>query len=76
MYVLHCFQMKTQRTSRSDVELATKRFDGLKHRMEMSRLTIPGRQSTGVTQARVSDLKRGKINRFSMDLLVRLAARA
>jgi len=30
----------------------------------------------GVTQARVSDLKRGKIGRFSMDLLVRLAARA
>jgi predicted XRE-type DNA-binding protein len=30
----------------------------------------------GVTQARVSDLKRGQINRFSMDLLVRLAARA
>jgi predicted XRE-type DNA-binding protein len=30
----------------------------------------------GVTQARVSDLKRGKIERFSMDLLVRLAARA
>jgi predicted XRE-type DNA-binding protein len=30
----------------------------------------------GVTQARVSDVKRGKINRFSMDLLVRLAARA
>ena len=28
----------------------------------------------GVTQARVSDLKRGKIDRFSMDLLVRLAA--
>jgi predicted XRE-type DNA-binding protein len=28
-----------------------------------------------VTQARVSDLKRGKIDRFSMDLLVRLAAR-
>ena len=25
----------------------------------------------GVTQARVSDLKRGKSNRFSMDLLVR-----
>jgi predicted XRE-type DNA-binding protein len=30
----------------------------------------------GVTQARVSDLKRGKINRFSMDPLARLAARA
>jgi transcriptional regulator with XRE-family HTH domain len=30
----------------------------------------------GVTQARVADLKRGKIDRFSMELLVRLAARA
>jgi predicted XRE-type DNA-binding protein len=30
----------------------------------------------GVTQARVSDLKRGKINQFSLDLLIRLAARA
>jgi phage-related protein len=26
VYVLHCFQKKTQRTSRSDVELATKRL--------------------------------------------------
>jgi predicted XRE-type DNA-binding protein len=30
----------------------------------------------GVTQARVSDLKHGKISQFSLDLLVRLAARA
>ncbi len=30
----------------------------------------------GVTQARVSDIKRGKIQSFSLDLLVRLAARA
>lgn len=30
----------------------------------------------GVTQARVSDIKRGKISQFSLDLLVRLAARA
>ena len=30
----------------------------------------------GVTQARVSDIKRGKINSFSLDLLDRLAARA
>lgn len=30
----------------------------------------------GVTQARVSDIKRGKINNFSLDQLVRLAARA
>ena len=30
----------------------------------------------GVTQARVSEMKRGKIKHFSLDLLVRLAARA
>lgn len=30
----------------------------------------------GITQARVSDLKRGKIDRFSLDQLIRLAARA
>lgn len=30
----------------------------------------------GITQARVSDIKRGKIEAFSLDLLVRLAARA
>src|SRR5262245_11918581 len=30
----------------------------------------------GVTQARISDIKRGKINQFSLDVLVRLAARA
>ena len=30
----------------------------------------------GVTQARVSDIKRGKISQFSLDLLVRLASRA
>ena len=29
-----------------------------------------------VTQARVSDIKRGKIHQFSLDLLVRLADRA
>lgn len=29
-----------------------------------------------VTQARVSDIKRGKISSFSLDLLVRLAGRA
>ena len=30
----------------------------------------------GITRARVSDLKRGKINLFSLDMLIRLAARA
>ena len=30
----------------------------------------------GVTQARISDIRRGKIGQFSLDLLVRLASRA
>jgi phage-related protein len=29
VYVLHCFQKKTQRTSGSDLELATKRFKSI-----------------------------------------------
>jgi predicted XRE-type DNA-binding protein len=50
---------------------------GLERWLENSRMTqAEAAKVLGVTQARVSDLKRGKINRFSMDLLVRLAARA
>jgi predicted XRE-type DNA-binding protein len=30
----------------------------------------------GITQARVSDIKRGKFGQFSLDMLVRLASRA
>jgi predicted XRE-type DNA-binding protein len=30
----------------------------------------------GVTQARVSEIKHGKINQFSLDMLVKLASRA
>lgn len=30
----------------------------------------------GVTQARISDIRRGKISQFSLDLLIRLASRA
>jgi predicted XRE-type DNA-binding protein len=30
----------------------------------------------GITQARVSDIKRGKLVQFSLDMLVRLASRA
>jgi len=50
---------------------------GLEHWLEKSRMTqVEAAKVLGVPQARVSDLKRGKIDRFSMDLLVRLAARA
>lgn len=37
---------------------------------------VAAAKAQGVTQARVSDIKRGKINQFSLVLLVRLAARA
>jgi len=33
-------------------------------------------QELGITQARISEIKHGKISSFSLDLLVRLAARA
>lgn len=33
-------------------------------------------EQLGVTQARISDIKRGKVDSFSLDLLVKLAARA
>jgi predicted XRE-type DNA-binding protein len=33
-------------------------------------------EQLGVTQARVSEIKNGKINRFSLSMLVRLARRA
>lgn len=29
VYVLHCFQKKTQRTSKADIELATERYKAL-----------------------------------------------
>lgn len=37
---------------------------------------VAAAQLLEVTQARVSDIKRGKISAFSLDLLVRLAQRA
>lgn len=37
---------------------------------------IEAAKELGVTQARVSDIKHGKISQFSLDLLVRMAARA
>jgi predicted XRE-type DNA-binding protein len=49
----------------------------LKRWLEKSRVTqVEAAKAPGVTQAGVSDLKRGKINRFGMELLVRVPARA
>lgn len=61
----------------AEMEMRARLLIGLEQWLEKSRMTqAEAAKVLGVTQARVSDLKRGKINRFSMDLLVRLAARA
>lgn len=61
----------------AEMEIRALLLIGLGQWLEKSGMTQAQAASVlGVTQARVSDLKRGKINRFSMDLLVRLAARA
>jgi predicted XRE-type DNA-binding protein len=61
----------------AEMEMRAQLLMGLEHWLEKSRMTqAEAAKLLGVTQARVSDLKRGKIDRFSMDLLVRLAARA
>jgi len=61
----------------AEMEMRAQLLMGLEHWLERSRMTqADAAKVLGLTQARVSDLKRGKIDRFSMDLLVRLAARA
>jgi predicted XRE-type DNA-binding protein len=61
----------------AEMEMRAQLLIGLERWLERSRLTqAEAAKVLGVTQARVSDVKRGKIERFSMDLLVRLAARA
>lgn len=50
---------------------------GMRDWLAQSGLTqVAAAKVLGLTQARVSDLKRGKINTFSLDMLVRLATRA
>jgi len=50
---------------------------GLEHWLKGSGLTqTQAAKALGITQARVSDIKRGKIGQFSLDMLVRLASRA
>ena len=61
----------------AEMEMRAQLLNGLHRWLAESGLTqVDAAKALGVTQARVSDLKRGKISRFSLDLLVRLAARA
>ena len=61
----------------AELEIRATLLSGLEHWLASSGMTqIEAATVLRVTQARVSDIKRGKISQFSLDLLVRLAARA
>ena len=61
----------------AEMEMRSVLLIGLKAWLAESDMTqTEAAKAIGITQARVSDLKRGKISLFSLDLLVRLAARA
>jgi predicted XRE-type DNA-binding protein len=52
-------------------------LSGLERWLNKSNLTrAQAAKTLCITQARVSDIKHGKIGRFSLDVLVRLASRA
>ncbi len=60
-----------------ELEIRAELLRGLSRWLSDANMTqVEAAKELGVTQARISDIKRGKINQFSMDLLVRLAARA
>jgi predicted XRE-type DNA-binding protein len=61
----------------AELEIRATLLQGLGRWLAGSGLTqVAAAKALGVTQARISDIKHGKINQFSLDLLVRLAARA
>jgi predicted XRE-type DNA-binding protein len=60
-----------------ELEIRSVLLIGLERWLAESEMTqVEAAKVLGVTQARISDIRRGKINRFSLDLLVRLASRA
>jgi predicted XRE-type DNA-binding protein len=114
IFVLHCFQKKTQRTAKADIDLASRRYRELveEYRMnevfdsvwdaieddpaEAQNMKLRSAMMTalcdyiksegltqkqaakrlGVTQPRVSDLVRGRIDLFAIDSLVNMLALA
>lgn len=61
----------------AEMEIRSTLMIGLSQWLAQSDMTqAAAAKVLGLTQARVSDIKRGAISRFSLDLLVRLAARA
>jgi phage-related protein/predicted XRE-type DNA-binding protein len=115
VYVLHCFQKKTQKTSKADLNLAAQRYRDLEGATSMSKKRFdnvwdaiedtPAQAENmklrsalimalkdhiartglsqseaakllGVTQPRISDLMRGKIELFGLDTLVNMIGAA
>jgi predicted XRE-type DNA-binding protein len=61
----------------AELEMRAKLLSGINKWLSKSALTqIEAARRLGITQARVSEIKNGKINRFSLSMLVRLAGRA
>ena len=61
----------------AELEMRAKLLSGINKWLSKSDLTqIEAARRLGTTQARVSEIKNGKINRFSLSMLVRLAGRA
>ena len=61
----------------AELEMRATLLRGLQSWLQTSAMTqVAAAESLAITQARISDIKRGQINKFSLDLLVRLAARA
>jgi len=59
----------------AELEMRAKLLSGINKWLNKSGLTqTEAAEQLGVTQARVSEIKNGKINRFSLSMLVRLCA--
>ena len=61
----------------AELEMPAKLLSGVNKWLNRSGLTqAEAAEQLGVTQVRISEIKDGKINRFSLTMLVRLAQRA
>ena len=61
----------------AELEMRAKLLSGINKWLRKSGLTqIEAAKRLGITQARVSEIRNGKIGRFSLSMLVRFAERA
>jgi predicted XRE-type DNA-binding protein len=61
----------------AELEMRAKLLSGINKWLRKSRLTqTEAADHLGITQARISEIKNGKIGRFRLSMLVRLAQRA